>query len=182
MALEGGHAARDVVRRGEEHVVVEREDDLTLGRAHAFVAGGRRDVLRQRHEVGVRELVADHLLRAVGGGVVDRDDLERRVALGARGLQRAAERVAALVVQDRDRDRRAHLEPTQFGTWPRIQGPTRLATGTGSRFQAAIIGAKRLASRSTGGGPPGAVSTKIHGNVWSTAPHWRLNSCVPAFL
>ena len=108
VTLERGHATCDVLGRGEQHVVVQREHDLALGRAHALVACGRGDVGGQRDEVDVRELVADHLLRPVGGRVVDREDLEWRVALAARGLERAAERVAALVVQDRDRDRGAH--------------------------------------------------------------------------
>jgi hypothetical protein len=91
-------------------VVVQREDDVALGGGHAGGARGRRDVPGQLHQVDVGELRAHHLGAAVGGRVVHREDLDRMV-LPACGVQCAPKRVAALVVQDRDRD-----EHPQLGT------------------------------------------------------------------
>src|SRR4029078_5183813 len=131
-----------------------------LGRAHTLVARGGRDVLLEGDEMHVGELVAHHLAGAVGRGVVDRNDLERGPVLLARGEQAPAQRVSPLVVEDRDGDGRA-----QFGTWPRIHGPSTLAAGMGSRFHARMSGANRLVGRSADGAPPAAVSMKIHGSV-----------------
>src|SRR5207245_10872576 len=108
-------------------------------------------------EVG--EIAPHHLGAAVGGGVVDGGDLEG-AALPARHLQRAAQHLAPLIVEDRDRD------GAQFGTWRLIIGPTTLAIGTGTRFHASMKWPQRLASRSTQGQAPRATTTKLHGSEW----------------
>jgi len=79
----------------------------------------------------VGKLVANHLARAVGGGVVHRDDLQGGPALLAGGREGATERVAPLVVEHGDGDGGA-----QFGTWPRIHGPSTFAAATGRCFHA----------------------------------------------
>ena len=132
VALEHRDDALHIVGGREEHVVVERDDEVALGGGHAGVPTGRAAIVGQADEPHVGKVAPDHLGAAVGGGVVHRDDLEGS-ALATRRLQRASQHVAPLVVEDRDRDGGA-----QFGTWRRISGPITLAIGTGSRFHASM--------------------------------------------
>ena len=125
------HHTFHVVGRREEHVVVERDDEIALRRRHACVSPRGAAIGGQLHEADVGEIAPDHLGAAVGGGVVDGDDLEG-AALPARHLQRAAQYLTPLIVEDRDRD------GAQFGTWRLIIGPTTLAIGTGTRFHASM--------------------------------------------
>ena len=106
--VDGAHHGREPVRRGFSVGVEQGEPLAARRRARRYCCRRRsRDSRPARRMVRRGGLFDDAIERAVGRGVVDDDGLEVGEGLARQRGEAAAQVVAAIVVDDDDRDRRA---------------------------------------------------------------------------
>ena len=94
---------RDGARRGEDGVVVDRDDDLSPGESRRIVAACRDvGVIVEAHHAHLGELLVQHLRGAVPGTVVEDKHFHGALLLQGRA-HRPAQLVLAVARDDRDR-------------------------------------------------------------------------------